>query len=155
MTDLGVMGKAFNGTEAPFDRLPLSAKGVVTDALWNLSRMNTGVFVPFAATPNTTSIQFQFTLNRSVYANWNQAGTGTSGLDLYRYDPNTMAWRWVANSLSPFNPEQVEVIDGGRSLHSGAQHASSSYHHAAPHHSDHPHPTGPPGPSTQTTAVRA
>jgi hypothetical protein len=41
------MGRAFNDTQEHFNRLPASAKGVVRDAVWSLSEMSTGMFVPF------------------------------------------------------------------------------------------------------------
>jgi hypothetical protein len=46
-SDLVVMGRAFNDAQEYFNRLPGSAEGVVRDAVWGLSKMSTGMFVPF------------------------------------------------------------------------------------------------------------
>ena len=41
--DLPLEGKAWADTEAPYDRLPARAKGVVTDAVWGLSHHSAGL----------------------------------------------------------------------------------------------------------------
>ena len=45
--DWGVEGKGWKSdeTENYFDRLPLRAKGVVRDAVWNLSRHSAGMLI--------------------------------------------------------------------------------------------------------------
>ena len=67
-------------------------------------------FRPFTAAANTTAIQFRYELARPGSTTWSMPVTGTSGLDLYRYDPNTSAWRWVVQSLSPFKPSMEMVM---------------------------------------------
>ncbi len=44
---LGVEGQGWTDTLAPYDRLPGRAKGVVRDAVWNLSRDSAGMYVRF------------------------------------------------------------------------------------------------------------
>lgn len=51
------MGRAFNSTESYFNRLPAAAQGVVRDKVWQLSQMNTGMFVPFVT--NSTEVVFR------------------------------------------------------------------------------------------------
>lgn len=51
------MGRAFNSTEGYFNRLPAAARGVVREAVWNLSLDNTGMFVPFMT--DSTEIVFK------------------------------------------------------------------------------------------------
>ena len=43
----GLEGKGFDDTDKYFDRLPARAKGVVRDAVWNLSRHSAGMMVQF------------------------------------------------------------------------------------------------------------
>ena len=42
---LGVEGQGWTDVASPYDRLPQKAKGVVRDAVWNLSRDSAGIYL--------------------------------------------------------------------------------------------------------------
>ena len=79
--DWGVEGRAFNDTEAWFDRLPGRAKGVVRDSVWNLSRHSAGMLVHFRT--DATQIHVDYAVTSETLAMPHMPATGVSGLDLY------------------------------------------------------------------------
>ncbi len=91
---LGLEGQGWQATEAPFDRLPAKANGVVRKPVWSLSRHSAGICVRFAT--DATSIQAKWTLTSPNLAMPHMPATGVSGLDLYVNTPGG-TWRWVAN----------------------------------------------------------
>lgn len=97
---LGVMGRAFNSTATGeyFDRLPATAKDVVRDAVWELSRDATGMFVPFET--NAADIYVHYVLDEPAEPLWHMPQSGTSGADLFRLDEERGAYRFV-NAMRP------------------------------------------------------
>ena len=89
----GVEGRGFADTEKYFDRLPARAKGVVRDAVWNLSRHSSGMMVRFQT--DATEIHAEYGVTSKNLAMPHMPATGVSGLDLYAKD-NNGNWRWVA-----------------------------------------------------------
>ncbi len=90
---LGVEGQGWTDTLAPYDRLPARAKGVVRDAVWNLSRDSAGQCVRFkTASP---AIHARWTLTKPRLEMPHMPATGVSGVDLYAKDDQG-TWRWVA-----------------------------------------------------------
>jgi hypothetical protein len=88
---LDLEGKAFADTEAPYDRLPARAKGVVRDAVWGLSRHSAGICVRLVT--DAPAIQARWKLTSPKLAMPHMAATGVSGLDLYvKADKG---WRWL------------------------------------------------------------
>lgn len=90
--DWGVEGRGWSDTERYFDRLPAKAKGVVRDAVWNLSRHSAGMAVRFEA--DVTEIWVRYELLSPNLAMPHMPATGASGLDLYGQDA-TGRWRWI------------------------------------------------------------
>lgn len=89
----GVEGRAFDQTEKYFDRLPKDAKGVVRDAVWNLSRHSAGMMVRFRT--DATTIFTAHLVTSASLAMPHMPATGVSGLDLYAKDEDG-TWKWVA-----------------------------------------------------------
>lgn len=91
----GIEGKGFTDTLGDYDRLPGRAKGVVRDAVWNLSRDSAGMSVGFeSATP---ALVVRYTLISESLAMPHMPATGVSGVDLYGKDGKDR-WRWVGNT---------------------------------------------------------
>jgi lysophospholipase L1-like esterase len=107
--DWGVEGKGFNDTESDFDRLPARAKGVVRDAVWNLSRHSAGMMVRFRT--NATSIHADYGVTSSNLAMPHMPATGVSGIDLYALDTDAK-WKWVAVTQPKEQQMKVEVVSG-------------------------------------------
>ncbi|WP_372897218.1 SGNH/GDSL hydrolase N-terminal domain-containing protein, partial [Stieleria sp.] len=59
--DWGVEGRGFDDTEKYFDRLPARAKGVVRDAVWNLSRHSAGMLVRFRTDAREIQVDYSVT----------------------------------------------------------------------------------------------
>ncbi len=66
--------------ESPFDRLPLSSKGKVRQAVWDLSKNSAGLTVRFLT--NSSSIKVRWSILNDTKLN-HMAATGIKGVDLY------------------------------------------------------------------------
>ncbi len=93
----GVEGKGWgeSETEKYFDRLPKRAKGVVRDAVWNLSRHSAGMLTRFRT--DATEVWVDYRVTSSNLAMPHMPATGVSGIDLYASD-DAGDWRWLAVS---------------------------------------------------------
>ncbi len=89
----GVEGKGFDDTVLYFDRLPGRAKGVVCDAVWNLSRHSSGMLVRFST--DATEIYADYEVASKTLGMAHMPATGVSGLDLYATDTDGKS-RWVS-----------------------------------------------------------
>jgi hypothetical protein len=103
--DWGVEGRGFDDTSAYFDRLPGRAKGVVRDAVWNLSRHSAGMMVRFRS--DATEIHADYKVTSSNLAMPHMPATGVSGLDLYATDTDGTS-KWVA-VVRP-NAQEMKVV---------------------------------------------
>jgi lysophospholipase L1-like esterase len=90
---LGVEGKGWDDTKAPFDRLPARAEGIVRPPVWSLSRHSAGMCVRFET--DATTIRARWTLTSNSLAMPHMPATGVSGLDLYVRSPDG-TWCWLA-----------------------------------------------------------
>lgn len=89
---LGVEGKGWEKTKAPFDRLPAKAEGVVRPPVWGLSRHSAGMCVRFST--DAPAIRARWTLTSAKLEMPHMPATGVSGVDLYvRVGAK---WRWLA-----------------------------------------------------------
>eukprot|EP00040_Diaphanoeca_grandis_P021550 m.114901 g.114901 ORF g.114901 m.114901 type:complete len:813 (-) comp28380_c0_seq1:258-2696(-) len=93
---LPVMGRAFNETADFFNRLPASAEGVVSEAVWGLSQMSTGMFVPFIT--NSSTIAWQWSLRLPAEPMWHMPNTGMHGADLFCLDGTN--YRFIDAAMS-------------------------------------------------------
>ncbi|MEY4484750.1 MAG: hypothetical protein RL693_2202, partial [Verrucomicrobiota bacterium] len=90
----GVEGRCLPDQERKryYDRLPASAEGRVTNAVWGLSRHSAGMTVHFKT--NATDIHVRYSLMVDKLAMPHMPATGASGVDLYARD-SSGRWRWV------------------------------------------------------------
>ena len=95
--DWGVEGRGWEATETEsyYDRLPKRAKGMVRDAVWNLSRHSAGMLTRFET--NATEIWIDHEVTSSNLAMPHMPATGVSGVDLYAKTPDGQE-RWLAVS---------------------------------------------------------
>ncbi len=107
--DWGIEGRGFDGTDAWFDRLPGRARGVVRDAVWNLSRQSAGMMVRFRT--DATDIHADYRLTSSRLAMPHMPATGVSGLDLYAADEGGRM-RWVSVVRPTAQDMRVRLVDG-------------------------------------------
>jgi hypothetical protein len=105
---LGLEGKAWTDTEAPFDRLPKKAKEMVRPPVWNLSRNSAGMCVRFVT--DAPTIQARWTLTSSNLAMNHMPATGVSGLDLYVEVDSR--WRWLAVGRPTAQTNKAPLVTG-------------------------------------------
>ena len=91
--DLRVEGQGWSDLESPFDRLPLRAKGTVSDAVWVHSQDSAGICARF--TTDATKILCRWGLRSGELSMAHMPATGVSGVDLFVRDGEG-AWRWLA-----------------------------------------------------------
>ena len=89
-------GFEFSTKSAFYDRLPAGAVNTTRAAVWSLSRDTAGMYLAFAS--NTTALSVNITYVYNSFAMWHFPSTGVAGMDLYAFDENTTAWRWVATT---------------------------------------------------------
>lgn len=94
--------------QAPFDRLPAKAEGVVRAAVWGLSRDSAGLCVRFAS--DSPAIHCRWTLRKANLAMPHMPATGVSGVDLYVSTPG--GWRWLATGR-PTQPANAAALVAG------------------------------------------
>ena len=107
----GLEGRGFDDTEKYFDRLPARAKGVVRDAVWNLSRHSAGMMVQFRTDAQTIHVDHMVTSPNLAMPH--MPATGVSGLDLYARNEEGQ-WRWVAVTQANKQHMQSEIANGLR-----------------------------------------
>lgn len=111
VTSWGVEGRIL--TDQPrekwFDRLPASAKGKVTDAVWSLSRDSAGMLVRFKS--DSPSLHVHYQLRKSNLAMPHMPATGVSGVDLYARD-DAGKWKWVQVTRPATQEVKAEIIKG-------------------------------------------
>lgn len=95
LLSIGLEGKGWSDTKAPYDRFPTRAEGVVPAAVWGLSRQSAGLCARFVT--NATVIHARWTLTSANLALPHMPATGVSGLDLYTRDTEKKRWLWVGN----------------------------------------------------------
>lgn len=92
-----MQNQAFVDQIKGYGRLPESAKGVVRDAVWNLSRNSAGVAIFFRT--DSPDIEVKYTTTSKNYAMPHMPSTGVSGVDLYRIDERG-EWDYLPGSYS-------------------------------------------------------
>ena len=92
-----------------FDRLPSSAEGKVTDAVWNLSRDSAGMMARFKTSSSAISVHYK--VRKSQLGMPHMPATGVSGIDLYARD-NDGKWKWVQVTKPATQEVQTEIIQG-------------------------------------------
>jgi lysophospholipase L1-like esterase len=107
----GVEGRAFGEMARArwFDRLPSSAQGKVTNAVWGLSRHSAGMMVRFKT--DATTLWADYTLLNERVAPANMTAIGASGIDLYARDESGK-WRWVGVTRPDKKVVRQQIITG-------------------------------------------
>lgn len=90
----GVEGKGWERTMRYYARLPISAKSIVPEQVWNLAQHSTGMVIQFET--NAEEIHARWTLSSKQLAMPHMPATSASGVDLYAWDETNNRWRWVA-----------------------------------------------------------
>jgi lysophospholipase L1-like esterase len=108
--DWGIEGKGWpeSETEKYFDRLPKRAKGVVREAVWNLSRHSAGMLARFRT--DATEIWVDHKVTSANLAMPHMPATGVSGIDLYATDDEG-AWRWLAVTRPTQQTMKTKMVD--------------------------------------------
>jgi hypothetical protein len=105
---LGTEGKGWKETERLYDRLPLKAKDMVPEPVWNLSRHSAGLCVRFQS--DATSISAKWTLLHQGLSMNHMPATGVSGLDLYVLCEGE--WRWLSVARPSLFPTNSVLMAG-------------------------------------------
>jgi len=111
VTTWGIEGRILPDQERKlwFDRLPSSAEGKVTNAVWNLSRDSAGMMARFKTSSSAISVHYK--VRKSQLGMPHMPATGVSGIDLYARD-NDGKWKWVQVTKPATQEVQTEIIQG-------------------------------------------
>ena len=90
---LPIEGRAFDGTEQYYDRLPTNVTTSVNSAVRTRKHHTAGMQFRFST--DSTSLVFKWTPYSSSLSADNMAATGASGIDVYRFDAGSGCWRYV------------------------------------------------------------
>jgi hypothetical protein len=104
---LGLEGKGWADTKAPYDRLPSKAEGVVRTAVWTLSRQSAGMCTRFVT--DAQAISARWTLTKKELAMPIMAADGVSGLDLYVRLENGK-WHWLSVGRPTAETNSVKLV---------------------------------------------
>lgn len=107
--DIGIRGKGWNPTSAPYSRLPAAAEARVTVADWGLSHLSAGLHLRFAT--GSPSIRVRWSLIHANLAMPHMPATGVSGVDLYAKG-KTGTWSFVANGRPSGTTSSVDFPGG-------------------------------------------
>jgi hypothetical protein len=106
---IGLEGQGWKDDSLFYDRLPANAKGVVPDAVWDLSRQSAGLYVHFYCDAPAIRARWNLTLETLGFPHF--APTGVSGLDLYVKLPDG-SWHWLGVG-KPRKQANLETIVEG------------------------------------------
>jgi hypothetical protein len=111
VTQWGVEGRILPDQERKrwFDRLPASAEGKVTPAVWGLSRDSSGMMVRFKT--DATAIHVHYKVSKPGLGMPHMPATGVSGVDLYARDTDGK-WKWVQVTKPATQEVKAEIIKG-------------------------------------------
>ncbi len=111
VTQWGVEGRilAEQDRQQWFDRLPATAEGKVTSAVWSLSRDSAGMMVRFKT--DATAIHVHYKVKKSNLGMPHMPATGVSGVDLYARDESGK-WKWVQVTKPASQEVKAEIIKG-------------------------------------------
>ena len=90
---LPIEGRAFDGTDQYYDRLPANVTESVNSAVRTMKHHTAGMQFRFST--DSTSLVFQWTPYSSSLRADNIPATGVSGIDVYRFDAGSGCWRYV------------------------------------------------------------
>lgn len=79
-SEFPLFGKVSDETDARYERLPSSLKGVSRDPVWYLGRHSAGLYIRFSSNSTSIHAKWESTFNNTMT---HMTDTGTKGLDLY------------------------------------------------------------------------
>lgn len=97
---LSMGGRAFNTTPTPYNRLPAAAQPTVRQAVWDLSLNSAGITVAFST--NSPTIYVDYTAAGVFEPMTHFPVSGISGMELFAWNADANAWRFVAPSQLPY-----------------------------------------------------
>ncbi|WP_437187900.1 SGNH/GDSL hydrolase family protein [Planctomicrobium sp. SH668] len=109
-----IEGMGWADTSSPFVRLPDSAKGKVSESVWNLSRDSAGICIRFQT--DASSVKVRWSVTKGELAMPHMPATGVSGVDLYTRTKDGK-WSFVANGrphVADSNVATMDFVDGAR-----------------------------------------
>jgi hypothetical protein len=106
---LDVHGQGWKEDSTFYGRLPLHARGVVPDAVWNLGKQSAGLYIVFKT--DAPYIRARWTLSEENLSYPHFAATGVSGLDLYVMIAEN-GWHWIGLGR-PRNDSNLETLVEG------------------------------------------
>ncbi|HBC89788.1 MAG TPA: hypothetical protein DCZ94_22850 [Lentisphaeria bacterium] len=86
---LTIEGEGWEDTESAYSRLPVKAKGIVREPVWDLGKCSAGISIHFSTDSSSLSVKWDG-LNSMDH----MTAVGVSGLDLYVR--NGGQWKWLA-----------------------------------------------------------
>jgi len=95
---------ADSSRENKYDRFPLSAKGKVRDAVWNLSKNSAGITIRFSTNSSAIAVRWKLLKGNTML---HMAATGIKGIDLYGKTENR--WQYI-NTGFPRSMENEELL---------------------------------------------
>jgi hypothetical protein len=110
LSELGIEGKGWSDTKAPYDRLPARAEGMVREPVWNLSRQSAGLCGRFLTDASAVSVRWS--LSSANLAMPHMPATGVSGVDLYVKTDH--GWRWLACGFPTAPNNEAALLQGLR-----------------------------------------
>lgn len=111
--ELTIGGLAFpkSDLESPYDRLPASAKGHVSDGVWNQSIASAGVHVEFKT--DASEIWVNYSIQNTFTDLWNLEEAACSGVDIFAFDIDNNIYRWVGTFEDPSTPLNLGLLVDG------------------------------------------
>ena len=91
--DLPIEGRAFDGTEHYYDRLPSNVTANVNSGVRSLKHDTAGMQFRFST--DSTKLVFRWTPYDTKLSMDHMPATGVSGIDVYRFDAVKGRWRYV------------------------------------------------------------
>ena len=96
-------GRGFADTDTPYVRIPDRLKSKCPPAVWNLSRNSSGICFRFST--DSRKVRVRWIVRDPRLSTHNMTGAGRSGIDVYRQDEKTGAWKFHrgCRPMSPTN----------------------------------------------------
>jgi hypothetical protein len=95
--ELVMDGRGWTQTESPYTRLPVRAKGKVTEPVWELSHNSAGLCIRFTTDAASINVRWTVASPELAPAKGTMSAVGFSGLDLYTELPNRQ-WQFVQSA---------------------------------------------------------
>jgi len=96
-------GRGFADTDTPYVRIPDRLKSKCPPAVWGLSRNSSGICFRFST--DSRKVRVRWIVRDPRLSTHNMTGAGRSGIDVYRQDEKTGAWKFHrgCRPMSPTN----------------------------------------------------